>query len=233
MPAAVPWVTSADMANRFGIRDPDDRDSTAIQSACAQACSWMEFELGRRVLASTYIRRFSGKGSPKIYLPALPIRRIVTVSVNETAATVGTADQAATDSTIVFHDGKAIRYNGGSAMTQGWSQSSSVGFPRGDGNIRVEWEAGYLASEIPAIIRGATEVLASIFWREKHRAGDKSKSSGRGSTSEYLRELVGADLKAIRSQTDWRQLYIDQGIPLEGDAMSDLGVFTLGDSELG
>lgn len=230
-----PWVRVSDLSDRFGIRNPEEPDLIAMRKACEAGCSWVELELGRQILRSHYVRRFDGSGKTYQHLPFPPIRLVNSLFVNGKQVQVATADEAATNGNIAYFDEEKLMLNGSPGgppgFTMGWFASN--GFPKGSKNIRVDWESGWSREEIPSVIMAFTEVVCGIFFKEKHRMGDQGRSAGRGGSTQYLRELVGNDLKAVKKLTDWRMMYIDRGVPLDGDSGSQLGSFTLGASDLG
>jgi hypothetical protein len=134
-------------------------------------------ELVDRILTlGDYTETLDGSGRNNLMLPQYPINSVAEIKIS---SQWDWANTTALDLTRVLIKSKQgiLVFNGGSTFVYGGGHgdSSECGWPRGNGNIRVTWNAGY--SSIPSDVSlAANMTVADWFTRAKQLASGQSQN---------------------------------------------------------
>jgi hypothetical protein len=153
-------------------------DEDSVQAAITAASRFIVEIVDRPIKAATSTRTVSGTGGTMVYLPNTPVISVTSVTVD------GAAIPAATP--------------GGSDL--GWVLDRQLvvlrgyTFTKGTQNVRVVYESGYTA--VPQHIEHVTKKLVGLWYKERDRLGQASKSQ-EGVSITYSVEALPEDVKLL------------------------------------
>lgn len=160
--AAIDMTTLADVKSWLGLTvSTDDALLTRLITA---ASDYVQNYLSRDIMQTTYTgETYHGNGSGQLMLRQFPISAVSSVVVynpsNMTATTTYTAaDLLFDERTLYLESGKV--------------------FTMGQGNVKVNYTAGYTLANVPFSLSQAVIELLAVRYRERDRIGHVSKSLG-------------------------------------------------------
>lgn len=157
MANAIDMTTLSDVKSWLGLTV--STDDAQISRLITAASDWIQNYLSRDIVVTTYTDEiYHGNGQVQLMLRQYPIVAVSSVQVISGSTVLAT--YAASD---VYFDDRSVYLKSGT-------------FPRGQGNIKITYQAGY--TTIPFTLQQATIELVAMRYREKDRVGHVSKQLG-------------------------------------------------------
>lgn len=181
--------TSADLAAWKPISGPD---STFVETAVSAVDAWVKRYVGYEIESDDYEERLSGRGTPILKPRRWPITAVSSLKVDGvTWAVLAWDDETDADEEVFLPEhGKWLEarnlgvYGGGKFTQQPDDQPA---FPRGAGNVWIEYTAGYAA--IPEDLKLVCVQLSVLVLHEQSGLlGHGSKTVGDMSIQQVLRD---------------------------------------------
>jgi hypothetical protein len=170
-------VTIGDVKAYLG-GDLQSNDDAVLRRLIAAASRFFTTACGRQILERTYIERYDGRGSSRLYLRNVPATSVTSVAVDGVPIPASTA---------VADPGWAL--NGNVVVLYGYW------FRRGLANVAVTYDAGYVTP--PADVAEAVMELVGLRYRGKDRLGKISESLGGMATTSYSQKDVGPFVQSV------------------------------------
>ena len=201
-------TTLADLKTYLGITDSSEDDLLNLLIADADAA--ILGYLDRSIEQATLTEYYSGDGTTNLLLQQRPVTAITSVHV-DSGAYAGQASGAFASTTewtagedfyaqsVVENEsnpGNIIAIKGPGTFTADGDRQTGGEWPRGTGNIKVVYTAGY--STVPGDLAAACRILVAWMWSSRDN-GMPVKSEKLGSYSYTLLEDTGIpELSTIR-----------------------------------
>jgi len=158
--------------------DLQSNDDAVLRRLVAAASRFLTTACGRQILERTYIERYDGKGSTRLYLRNTPVNSVTSVAIDGVPVPA---------SVMVADPGWAL--NGNVIVLYGYW------FRRGLANVAVTYDAGYVAP--PADVAEAVMELVGLRYRGKDRLGKTSESLGGVATTSYSQKDVSPFVQSV------------------------------------
>ena len=170
-------VTIEDVKAYLG-GDLQSNDDIVLQRLIGAASAFFVQASGLEILQRSYVERYDGKGSARLYLRHTPVVSVTSVTIDEASIPVSAA-----------------------VSDPGWVLSGNVillfgyWFRRGLGNVLVDYSAGYATP--PADVAEAVMELVGMRYRGKDRLGKLSESMGAIGSTAYSQKDVSPFVQSV------------------------------------
>lgn len=169
-------VSLADLKTYLSVAHTTD-DALLVRLALA-ASAWFQSKVGRNILAANYVEVRNGDGGKVLVPRHYPVVSVSALTVDGVAIT---GAPSVTEYGYVI-DGNVVRIRGTQAFTAGVQ------------NVSLSYRAGY--ETVPADVVQAVLYMAGVWFRERTRLGELSKSAA-GESISFVQFAIPANVQTV------------------------------------
>jgi uncharacterized phiE125 gp8 family phage protein len=159
--AAVALITIADLKPFLKIPTGTTSEDSLLEDFVNRASAFAAKFVGRSLVSAARTEYYSGDGKPELILNSRPVTAVASVHIDSLR-------QWGSDTAVIVADDVIV--DGGAGIIELWNNAGV--FPKGRGNIRVVYTAGYVAgTTVPYDLREAVIMIAQHHYKRIYQDG--------------------------------------------------------------